>query len=234
METAFKPSEGGRKTSDNTFAVEVGDKDFEFQQIALDDAKVTGAQIAIAAGKHPVENFVVLAQTRAGELETLRPTETTNLRGNGPTRFFVIKGSRTQRFFVEGLAMEWPHDKLVAWQIKLLAGAGEDHSLVLEREGADRVFEDNDEVDVGGNGVERFKLKKRKATVTVHYGDNDFELERRVYTTEELMAAFSVPAGYLLDFVSPDGVFREMVPGEGIKVKDGMEFASHPPVGQSS
>lgn len=234
METALKHSEDGRKTHDRTFAVEVGNKDFQFQQIEFDDAKVTGAQLAMAVGKHPVEDFVVLAHAKSGELETLRPTETAELRHNGPNRFFVIKGSETKRFFVDGLAMEWPQDKLIAWQVKFLAGGGENHSLVLELDGADRVFEDDEEVDLGGHGVESFKLKKRKATVTVHYGDKDFELERRTYTTEELISVFGVPAGYLLDFVSPDGVFREMAAGERLKVKDGMEFASHPPVGQSS
>ena len=47
-------------------------------------------------------------------------------------------------------------------------------------------------------------------------------------------AVFGVPAGYKLDIIGADGVFREMAAGERLKVKEGMEFASHPPVGQSS
>jgi hypothetical protein len=35
----------------------------------------------------------------------------------------TAKGGDTHRFFVEGLAMEWPHAKLIASQIKLLVGA---------------------------------------------------------------------------------------------------------------
>ncbi len=147
----------------------------------------------------------------------------------------LCMGGDTHRFFVEGLAMEWPHQKLIASQIKFLAGAGDDQALTLERPGIDQVFDDDDEVDIGGGGVERFKLRHRKKTVTVIYGgDVEFELERRVYTTEQLMTVFGVPAGYKLDIIASDGVFREMAPGERLKVKDGMEFASHPPVGQSS
>ena len=189
----------------------------------------------MAVGRHPVEDYGVLRHLGTGELETLRPTETTDLDKNKVSRFFVVKGGDTHRFFVEGLAMEWPHQKLIASQIKFLAGAGDDQALTLERPGIDQVFDDDDEVDIGGGGVERFKLRHRKKTVTVIYGgDVEFELERRVYTTEQLMTVFGVPAGYKLDIIASDGVFREMAPGERLKVKDGMEFASHPPVGQSS
>lgn len=218
-----------------TFEAQVGDENFEFRGVVFDDAKVTGAQVCMAAGRHPVEDYVVLRHLVTGELETLRPTETSDLDKNKVNRFFVIKGGDTQRFFIEGLAMEWPRPTLIAWQIKFLAGAGDDQALSLERPGVDQVFDDGDEVDIGGDGVERFDLRKRKKTVTVTYGgDVEFELERRVYSTEELMAVFGVPAGYKLDIIGADGVFREMASGERLKVKDGMEFASHPPVGQSS
>ncbi|MGY3547382.1 multiubiquitin domain-containing protein [Bradyrhizobium sp. USDA 4469] len=234
MDTVLTSSHGEQAVA-RSFEVQIGDANFDFATVAFDDAKVTGAQVCMAAGRHPVEDYVVLRHLGMGDLESLRPTETSDLDKNKVSRFFVIKGGETHRFFVEGLAMEWPHDKLIASQIKFLAGAGDDQALSLERLGVDQVFEDEDEVDIGGGGVERFKLRRRKKTVTVIYGgDVEFELERRIYTTEELMAVFGVPAGYKLDIIGSDGVFREMAPGERLKVKDGMEFASHPPVGQSS
>jgi hypothetical protein len=217
------------------FQAQIGDENFEFVVSMFDDAEVAGAQVCMAAGRHPIEDYVVLRHLGTGELETLRPTETSDLDNKEVNRFFVVKGGDTHRFFVEGLAMEWPRPKLIAWQIKFLAGAGDDQALSLERPGVDHVFDDADEVDVGGDGVERFELRKRKKTVTVTYGgDVEFELERRVYSTEELMAMFGVPAGYKLDIIGADGGFREMAPDERLKVKDGMEFASHPPAGQSS
>jgi hypothetical protein len=235
MDTMLKTADGEMALRARSFQTQIGDDKFEFHTAAFDDAKVTGAQVCMAAGKHPVEDYVVLRHLATGELETLRPTETSDLDKNKVSRFFVIKGGDTHRFFVEGLAMEWPDKKLIAWQIKFLAGAGDDQALSLERPGVDQVFDDDDEVDIGSDGVERFKLRHRKKTVTVIYGgDVEFELELRVYTTEELMTVFGVPAGYKLDIIGTDGVFREMAPGERLKVKDGMEFVSHPPVGQSS
>ena len=235
MDTVLKTPDGEMAQRARSFEAQIGDDQFEFHTVAFDDAKVTGAQVCTAAGKHPVEDYVVLRHLATGELETLRPTETSDLDKNKVSRFFVIKGGDTHRFFVEGLAMEWPHAKLVASQIKFLAGAGDDQSLSLERPGVDQVFDDDDVVDIGGGGSERFKLRHRKKTVMVIYGgDVEFELERRVYTTEELMTVFGVPAGYKLDIIGADGVFREMAAGDRLKVKEGMEFASHPPVGQSS
>ena len=235
MDTVLTSSNSDQAQRGRTFEVQIGDANFDFATVAFDDAKVTGAQVCMAAGWHPVEDYVVLRHLGTGELESLRPTETSDLDKNKISRFFVVEGGDTHRFFVEGLSMEWPGNKLIAWQIKFLGGAGDDQALSLERPGVDQVFEDDDEVDIDGGGVERFKLRHRKKTVTVIYGgDVEFELERRIYTTEELMAVFGVPAGYKLDIIGIDGVFREMAPGERLKVKDGMEFASHPPVGQSS
>ena len=48
------------------------------------------------------------------------------------------------------------------------------------------------------------------------------------------MKEFGVPTGYRLDLISKDGEFRELKPGEKIKVKDCMEFSSHVQTGQSS
>ncbi|MDP3411050.1 multiubiquitin domain-containing protein [Bosea sp. (in: a-proteobacteria)] len=235
MEAVLMNTDGNRKQGNGTFEVQIGDKDFDFVTVTFEDAEVTGAQVAMSVGKRPVENYVVLRHLNTGELESLRPTETSELDKNKVSRFFVVEGGDTHRFFVDGLAMEWPRKKPIAWQIKLLAGAGDEQALTLERPGVDLVFDDDEEVDIGGGDAERFKLRKRKKTVTVIYGgDTEFELERRVYTTEELMTEFGVPAGYKLDVIGSDGVFREMAPGERLKVRDGMEFASHPPVGQSS
>ena len=235
MDTVLASVDNERTQRARAFETQIGNDNFDFLMVAFDDAKVTGAQICMAAGRHPVEDYVVLRHLGTGELETLRPTETSDLDKNKVGRFFVVKGGDTHRFFVEGLAMEWPHSKLIASQIKFLAGASDDQALSLERPGVDQVYDDDDEVDIGGGGVERFKLRHQKKTVTVIYGgDVEFELERRVYTTEQLMTVFGVPAGYKLDIIASDGVFREMAPGERLKVKDDMEFASHPPVGQSS
>lgn len=216
------------------FSIELGDETFQFRRVRFDDRKVVGLQVAEAAGKHPIEDYAVLRHLKSGEIESIRPSEPVDLAEAGVERFFVIKGASSHRFTVAGLAMEWPQDKLAARHIKFLAGASDDQDLVLDADDGDVVLHDDDEVDLAAKGVERFKLRKAPKTVTVYYKEDPYELERRVYTTEELFGVFPVPAGYKLDLIESDGEFRELKPGEKVKIRDGLEFSSHPPVGHSS
>ncbi|MGN8545415.1 multiubiquitin domain-containing protein [Bradyrhizobium sp. 13971] len=135
MDTVLTSSNGNQAQRARTLEVQIGDANFDFAAVAFDDAKVTGAQVCMAAGRHPVEDYVVLRHLGTGELESLRPTETSDLDKNKISRFFVVEGGDTHRFFVEGLSMEWPRNKLIAAQIKFLAGAADDQALALERPG---------------------------------------------------------------------------------------------------
>lgn len=215
------------------FSVELGDETFEFRRVRFDDRKVVGLQIAEAAGAHPIEAFAILRHLRSGELESIR-SEPVDLGEKGVERFFVIRGDDLHRFTVEGLSMEWPKAKLATKNIKFLAKAAEGQVLVLDSEDGDVVLDDDDLVDLAAKGVERLMLRHPPKTVTVYYKEAPFELERGTYTTEQLIAVFSAPAGYLLDLIERDGEFRELKPGESIKIREGQEFSSHPPAGHSS
>lgn len=200
----------------------------------FDDRKVVGAQIAEAAGAHPSEAFVILRHLRSGEIESIRPTELVDLDEEGIERFFVISGDDLHRFTVDGLSMEWPKAKLAAKHAKFLARAKEGHILLLDTEDGEVILDDDDLVDLHLKGVERLLLRHPPKTVIVFYKEMRFELGWGVYTAEQLSAAFSAPAGYMLDLIERDGEFRELKPGEHIKIREGMEFSSHPPVGHSS
>lgn len=216
------------------FSVEIGDETFQFRPLRFDDRKVVGAQIAEAAGAHPIEAFVILRHLRSGELETIRPTEFVDLGEEGIERFFVMRGDDLHRFTVDGLSLEWPKAKLAAKHIKFLARVENGQVLVLNTEDGDVFLDDDDQVELAAKGVERLMLRHPPKTVTVHYKDAQFELDWGAYTTEQLSAVFSAPAGYLLDLIERDGEFRELKPGELIKIRECMEFSSHPPAGHSS
>ncbi len=216
------------------FEIEWSDETFSFHKELIADGKIVGTQIAEIANAYPIEDFAILRHLKTGELESIRPTELVDLQDPGVERFFIVKGATNNRFTVEGRSMEWPQALLAAKHIKFLANAQEDQVLVLDTDAGDVEFDDNALVDLAQPAVERFKLRKLKKTVTVYYKETAFELERRKWSTEELLAAFSVPSGYKLDQISGDGEFNELKPGEQIKLREGMEFSSHPPVGQSS
>lgn len=73
-----------------------------------------------------------------------------------------------------------------------------------------------------------------KGTVSIEYREQPFEVERRQWTTEELIELFGVPAGHILDLIEPDGEIKELKPGRKVNVREGMVFTSHVPIGQSS
>ncbi|MBY5644291.1 multiubiquitin domain-containing protein [Rhizobium leguminosarum] len=220
--------------NEKQFEIEWSDETFSFHKERIADGKIVGTQIAEIANAYPIEDFAILRHLKKGDLESIRPTELVDLEDPSIERFFIVKGPSNNRFTVEGRAMEWPQDLLAAKHIKFLAHAQDDQVLVLDTDAGDVEFEDDVVVDLAPPSVERFKLRKMKKTVTVYYKETAYELERRKWSTEELLAAFSVPPGYKLDQISGDGEFHELKPGEQVKVRDGMEFSSHPPVGQSS
>lgn len=216
------------------YAMEIANADFNFATYRTDDRKVVGLQIIEASGAHPARDFVVLHHLPSGELETLRPTESVDLGGDEKHRFFVIEGGNLHRFTVDGLSMEWPRVHLTAGQIKLLAKAHEREQLVQVTEQGHVTLGDEDQVSLKPDGAEEFLLKKGPKLVTVSYKHEPYELERRRWTTEELIERFKVPEGYKLDLIAADCEFIELKPGESIKLEEGMEFTSHAPRGQSS
>lgn len=71
-------------------------------------------------------------------------------------------------------------------------------------------------------------------TVSIEYREQRFQVERRQWTTEQLIELFGVPSGHILDLIEPDGEIKEMKPGSSVNVREGMVFTSHVPIGHSS
>lgn len=220
--------------SHGTFKAKISDESFSFETFKFDDRRVTAGQVAEAVGAHPLAQFKVLQQLSTGEIETKRPTEITDLHDAGVERFFVIRSDRTFGFTVEGLSLEWPLVTISGTHLRELAFATDRQELVRVTADGFKPVLDGDIVSFEAPETEEFRLIERKHTVAIYYREQPFEVERRRWTTEELMALFEVQAGYKLDRIEEDGEFKLMKPGESIEVREGMEFTSHVPAGQSS
>ena len=224
----------GNKAMAHDGQIIVLDEQFGERKCDLNDGKVTGAQIVLAAGFRSADNVIVLQQLKTGALEGIRGEELVDLGQPGFERFFVIEGDATYRFILDGLKLEWPRARISATTLRKLAGKSDEFDVIQELEAApDRTLEDDDLVDLAGAGTERFKTKPAAKTVAVYYGETVFNLAKGVYTTEQLIATFKVEAGYLLDLLVGDKLV-ELKPGEKTRLKEGMHFISHPPRGQSS
>jgi hypothetical protein len=220
------------KAGSRDFTAQIGNEDFEFQSVTFDDQKVTGAQIADAAGAHPVENYSVMAQYSNLELETLRPTELVVL--NKVTRFFVIKGSGSDRFLVDGINLEWPKKVITGLAIKRLVNKDDDEiELVQELQNEpDAVVEDEDEVRIGRGGVEKFKTRPAKVDVKIIVNAREKEWKKKKISFDEVvkLAYPTPPAGQCIVYTvtyhngprhHPEGTLTE---NHKVKVKNGMVF----------
>jgi len=216
------------------FKVAISDETFTFKTFTFEDAEITAAQIAEAVGAPPVTQFRILQQLTSGAVETKRPTELADLREAGVERFFVIRGDRTYDFTIDGLSLEWPLAEITGSHLRVLARATDRQDLVRVTAEGFKAVAGGDVVSLDSAEAEEFRLVERKQTVTIFYREDPFVVERRRWSTEELMALFEVKAGYKLDLIQPDGEFKEMKPNEAIEVREGMEFTSHVPSGQSS
>lgn len=217
------------------WVIQVLDEHFNQQSFTFGDPKVTGRQIAQEAGFRPVDEALVLQQLKDGSIEEIRFEELVDLSAAGVERFFVMEGDRTYRVVVDGLRLEWPRAQLTGLAIRKLARRDEHFEVVQELEDApDRVVEEDEAVSLKGDGTEKFKTRRAERLITVFYGEQPHEMPRGVYTTEQLRQEFKVEDGYVLALITADGDFDELKPGQKLRLKNGMKFASYAPCGQSS
>ncbi len=211
----------------------IADETFNFRDFHFDDRKVTGGQIAEAMRAHPVTDFVVLQQLENLELEALRPTELADLAKS--VRFFVIRGDATYNFFVDGLSMVWPQKVITGQTVRRLVGKDDDaFELLLEREDKpDKVIGDQDEVRLASDGVEKFKTRPAKVTITIIVEGTPHEWNKKKISYDEVVT-LEVPdyaqhpeITYSVKYKNGPGDRPEgtLAKGASVKVKDGMIFS---------
>lgn len=200
--------------------------------IKLNDALVDGRKVLSKAGFDPASDHMLIQLQRPGSVSR-GLDEDIDLSKPGQYEFRAFAFDRVLNFTVEERGYEWGAAKISVADLYDITGVDRDKLFILELEDEpDEILEEDGDLDLNARGVEHVRTGKRHITVT--YNHNPFELERRVYTTEELLALFAVTSGYVLDLISPTGEFRELKPGGRLKVRNGMEFVSHAPSGQSA
>jgi len=123
MQSDMQPNQAPRPQGQ---AIEVLDEHFNLRDARIDDDRVTGRQIAEAAGFNSIDEVIVLQQLSSGALEELRPEELVDLAQPSVERFFVIEGDATFRLFLDGLKLEWPRAKVNASTLLRLARKGDE------------------------------------------------------------------------------------------------------------
>lgn len=184
--------------------VEIAGPDLVFRRHVLRDPMPSGRQIIAAAGHRDPTGFIVFQWLPDGALEELRLEELTDIAARGVEKFIVAESDRSFRLEVEGLRLEWPCVPISAATVKALAGRSDDGLVVvLERTGQpDRELEDDDIVDLSGQGVEIFRLRPRPLEIEIFVNEKPVTLRRGVRTGLEIkQAAIDDGVAMQLDFV---------------------------------
>ncbi len=162
--------------------VEIAGPDLLFTRHVLRDPMPSGRQIIAAAGHRDPTGFIILQWLPDGALEELRLVELTDIVARGVEKFIVAESDRSFRLEIEGLRLEWPCSLISGATVKALAGRSEEGLVaVLERTGQpDRELDDDDIVDLGGQGVEIFKLRPRPLEIEIFVNEKPVTLRRGV------------------------------------------------------
>jgi len=135
-------------------------------RLVVHDPVITGRQLLEAAGKNPVDEYLISLVLRGGQLEDIRLDETIDLQRPGVERFLTWRSDRSFRFVIDGRRFEWGAPYITGLKLKELAGVDPaTYGVWLEVPGAeDRPIADAEAIDLQQPGVERFFTGKTTTT----------------------------------------------------------------------
>lgn len=156
--------------SHGPYRIQIGNEQLEFRGAVLQDPVPTGRQIIEAAGLQPVTEYLVLQMLSSGELENMRPDETTDLRANEVERFLVFRNDRSFRFELDGKMFEWGSIHISGVTLKKLGGVNPvTYGVWLDvPHGEDRLVGDDELFDISAPGVEKFFTSIKTITIIVN------------------------------------------------------------------
>jgi len=202
------------------------------RQVDFAHPEPEGCQMLSAAGCHPADDFVLVWLEKHGT-RSISLDEPVNLRTPHEKAFRTFKSDRVFLFTIDERGYEWGVAVIPEPELREIAHLPEDEVLVLKRpDGKDVVLGPGDSLDLNKPGTEHLHTAKRLATV--FYDNKPKTIPAGVYTTEQLMKEFEVPAGYLLNVVNKDGQLELLKPNQHLRVHEGMKFYKQAPGGGSS
>ena len=212
--------------SDRKFVVSVDDV-----QLQLADPVLDGRRILDEAGFRPAEDYVLIQLLLPGT-RSVGLDESVDLRQKGSEAFRAFKSDRIFRFTIDDRGYEWGVAKITEPELRRIAVADDDGTLVLECDGKAIELAADDIVELEKTGTERLRIIEL-VTVTLNN-----EVEKKIpsgtYTTEDLIRILGVEAGYVLDVLDEQGNLDPLQPEQMVQIKAGMKFFSHVPAGGSS
>jgi hypothetical protein len=214
------------------YGILVGDEMLHISPVVISDPVPTGQQILIAAGFRQPAEHLLFQMLSDGQLEEIRPEETTDLRICGAEKFLVFHSDRSFRLQLDDRTFEWGATLISGATLKCLAGVSiNDHDVWLHiQNGADQLIGDTELADLTKPGVEHFSTRPITIAIVVNAKPRTIHVRRLPYWEIVKLgypeAVQSDNIIYTVNFargpaVNPEGSLAE---GQCVFIKEGMTF----------
>ena len=216
-------AEGRTPRPHGPYRIMVGDADLKFEGVRIDDPVPTGRQIIEKADLHPATEYLLFAQLKDGALDAVRLDETVDIRHKGAEKFIIFHNDRSFFFLLDDRRFAWGAPKIQGRVLKSLARVdAATHIVWLEqRDEADRLIADDENVSVEGETIERFRTEPE---FTLCIEDKEYCWPKRTITTEEIaeLGGWGPSEGVIE--VDAEQNERQLAPHEVITIKPGLAY----------
>ena len=221
-------------SAEGEYAARYAGSDFQFSKTAFSERKPEAGAILRQLGKTPTLDHRLVQLTYPGTT-SYDDDERVDLKAPTPPDFLICEADRLMACAIDEVAYDLPVTRIQGKHLRLIARIPDQQALFLERKDEpDLEIGPDDWVDLGGKGVERLYSRDSKVTVCLDEPGNEFEMPRGRYTMAQLIAAFGLSAGQVLNYVDPEGKLTPFKDDEAVQVFAGMKFFAHAASGGSS
>jgi hypothetical protein len=170
--------------------IDVANERFEMRSLRIEPVQATGQGLIQALGYKPADAYVILRYRPDGSLEEIGLEEPFDLAEARENSFFVNKASEMANLVIGGVRLTWTQTLVTGRTVKHLARQPDsDLEVMLEREDeAPRLIGDEEEVNLGRPGLERFHLRL-PVEVVIGVNGHDVKIRRGRRTGAEIKAA---------------------------------------------
>ena len=216
------------------FAARFAGSDFQFSKTAFTERKPEAGAILRQLRKTPTLDHRLVRLTYPGTT-SYDDDERVDLKAPTPPDFLICETDRLLACAIDEVAYDLPVARIQGKHLRLIARIPDEQALFLERKDEhDLEIGPDDWVDLGGKGVERLYSRDSKVTICLDEAGNEFEMPRGRYTMPQLIAAFGLSAGQVLNYVDRDGKLTPFKDDEAVQIFEGMKFFAHAASGGSS
>jgi hypothetical protein len=222
------PEEQARESQQ--YELEVANERFETRTVKIRPFQASGQGLIGALGFKPADAYVVLRYRPDGSLEEIGLEESFDLTEPPEDSFFVNEASEMANIVIDGVRLTWTQEVITGRTVKLLARQPDTELVVLLERGdkPPRIIRDDEEVQIGRPGLERFYLRP-PAEVEIRVNNREVKIHHGWRTGAEIKKAamaqgVDIQLSFTLSQDLPDGTSKVIGDSDRVWIKGGEEF----------